>query len=424
MKNLNDLPIPEIAYKRGLDNNYMIIKGDENTITEWNNNYKLKMMVENSIDNVIKLEMKMSEGMYDYYYEISGKQPLSRLFENRVIKGPDLINIIKGINKAYESAYEYMLPPDHFIVDARFIYMDVETKDMEFLYYPLYEMHFEESLIKLAEYILDKVDHQDSYAVMLAYKFYKTVRAGNFVMKDIDRILEDGSKADLCKKEDLSDKEEPLDINIISNDIIDNALEETSIIDNRPQNKKFSLAGIFSMGKLKDKKQDKKKEVFEFEDDEDEFESFDITGHNGDTLYKEGTTARDSADILRDINTEDSVKINKPEVYGKTVMFVSEEEMSSHVLIQKGKSKDVIHELESFPVSIGKVSSLVDIVLKDPSVSKLHAQIIKEDEKILIKDCNSTNGTFVNGFQLDAEETIDLEPGDEIRLGKVIIEYR
>lgn len=425
--------MPEIIYKRGLDNNYLVIKGDDNTIKNLQNNYKIKMMAENRIDHLLKLEMKMCDGIYDYYYEISGKQPIGRIFDHKDIKTDNLINMITSIDEAYEKAYEYMLPPEHFVIEPKLMYMDLENSKIDFLYYPEYERPAKDALMELAEYVLDKVDHQDTKAVMIAYQFYKIVRTGNFTRKELIKIIEE-NHASLTKEYNNSafpygvsdnnyltktnNKDENKNQLVIDENIDKYDAFNINTSADEVKKSKFSFAALLSFGKNK-----KNKAVLELEEDEFEFATKKENDNNYQEFHKEN---RDVDNDYEDIeqNTICENNISETELYGKTMILISEEDSSSHILIQKGKTKDIIHELKDFPLSLGKVSDIADIVLKDPSVSKLHAEIFQVEDKILIKDCNSTNGTYVNGLQLDAEESIDLEPGDEIRLGKVKLEYR
>jgi pSer/pThr/pTyr-binding forkhead associated (FHA) protein len=54
--------------------------------------------------------------------------------------------------------------------------------------------------------------------------------------------------------------------------------------------------------------------------------------------------------------------------------------------------------------------------IADASVSSRHAEIILRGEEILIKDLNSTNGTFINNEKIS--ETV-LKPGQTLRFGQV-----
>ncbi len=54
--------------------------------------------------------------------------------------------------------------------------------------------------------------------------------------------------------------------------------------------------------------------------------------------------------------------------------------------------------------------------IADPSVSSRHAEILLQGSEILIRDLNSTNGTFINGDKIS--EAI-LKPGQTLRFGQV-----
>ena len=67
-----------------------------------------------------------------------------------------------------------------------------------------------------------------------------------------------------------------------------------------------------------------------------------------------------------------------------------------------------------YPFLIGKQESLVDYVMKEETVSRLHVRIDREENGYRITDLNSTNGTVVRGKVLEANESIFVEIGDEI----------
>lgn len=50
-------------------------------------------------------------------------------------------------------------------------------------------------------------------------------------------------------------------------------------------------------------------------------------------------------------------------------------------------------------------------------VSKQHCAIVIKDERVFLKDFGSTNGTFVNDAQLEANSTREIKPGDRVKVG-------
>src|SRR3954447_13521221 len=68
---------------------------------------------------------------------------------------------------------------------------------------------------------------------------------------------------------------------------------------------------------------------------------------------------------------------------------------------------------DSGPVLIGR-SRRCDFVVRDPSVSRRHALLIRSDEAWTLYDLGSTNGTRINGWRV---ERATLRAGDDLELG-------
>ena len=76
------------------------------------------------------------------------------------------------------------------------------------------------------------------------------------------------------------------------------------------------------------------------------------------------------------------------------------------------------HELTEETLTIGRAPDNV-FPIDDVSVSSHHAQIAPSAGVFLLKDLGSTNGTKVNGAELQPDTEYTLKPGDKIRFGKV-----
>jgi pSer/pThr/pTyr-binding forkhead associated (FHA) protein len=71
-------------------------------------------------------------------------------------------------------------------------------------------------------------------------------------------------------------------------------------------------------------------------------------------------------------------------------------------------------------VIIGR-SADCDITLDDPGVSRRHAEVRSDNDRIEILDLGSTNGIQVNGDQVTRRELFN---GDRIELGSTALIYR
>jgi hypothetical protein len=67
--------------------------------------------------------------------------------------------------------------------------------------------------------------------------------------------------------------------------------------------------------------------------------------------------------------------------------------------------------------SIGRDVSNTIVILKDNAVSARHLTILCKKGQFYLKDEMASNGTFINGTEVEIGSPVSLKDGDEIRLG-------
>lgn len=77
------------------------------------------------------------------------------------------------------------------------------------------------------------------------------------------------------------------------------------------------------------------------------------------------------------------------------------------------------HELKGEKITIGRLEDNA-FSIPEPSVSSHHCEVFPRGADIVVKDLNSTNGTFVNGEQVT--EAV-LKPGQIVRLGQLELRF-
>ena len=77
-----------------------------------------------------------------------------------------------------------------------------------------------------------------------------------------------------------------------------------------------------------------------------------------------------------------------------------------------------VFELQA-ETTIGRASDCA-VVIDDARVSKVHARIFERDDRWVVEDLGSTNGTLVNDHVLDHPENVG--PGDRIQVGEHVLE--
>lgn len=83
---------------------------------------------------------------------------------------------------------------------------------------------------------------------------------------------------------------------------------------------------------------------------------------------------------------------------------------------------DRVFDVPSEKASIGRLDDN-RFPISEPSVSSHHCEVWTKGDDIVVKDLNSTNGTFINEAQLPAEKETPLRPGQTLRLGQVEFRY-
>jgi sigma-B regulation protein RsbU (phosphoserine phosphatase) len=90
--------------------------------------------------------------------------------------------------------------------------------------------------------------------------------------------------------------------------------------------------------------------------------------------------------------------------------------MARIVLLKDGQSFP--YELSSFPARIGRHPDC-DVQVDSNMVSRFHAQLLGIDNRIMLEDLSSGNGTFLNGRQLEKDKPLPLRHNDRIKLGPI-----
>lgn len=88
--------------------------------------------------------------------------------------------------------------------------------------------------------------------------------------------------------------------------------------------------------------------------------------------------------------------------------------MSKLVLLSEGFAGRT-YELNTERTTVGRVDDNA-FQIAEPSVSSHHAEILLRGNDVVIKDLNSTNGTFINGEKIT--ESV-LKPGQTLKFGQV-----
>lgn len=443
-------------YKRDMNHNYLILYGEDEINTD---SYQVRMLVGNVIPSLLKCRIQGMDGRFLVYFDITSKQALSVLYEEKKMGVEDLRLIFGGFVKAMEDAAEYLMNPGQFIISPEYIYTDIEKQEIYFCMMPGYEKDIKEQFQFLTEYILPKIDHQDQDAVILGYGVYKRAMEDSFHLEHIKEELyktqgQQGTtttKAEQMKteseqrqeSEDFNPEEEGFweneEINqefvrdgekskrlsppqktgvIVLAAILLCGIAATTLMGYLPYLETGTILGIIIVlvacvmlfvyvSKIK-----KKPGALRQGREEERDKPKGITG-------KVPTDQTDQSQ-----NTIQSVvkSTNKPVVkssqlhadYGETVVLSAGAVSGPASLVSKEPGELATIYINEDLTVIGKLETACDAVISLPTVSRIHAKIRKKEDAYYLTDMNSRNGTAVNGRLLLPDEEYRLEPEDEV----------
>jgi pSer/pThr/pTyr-binding forkhead associated (FHA) protein len=85
-------------------------------------------------------------------------------------------------------------------------------------------------------------------------------------------------------------------------------------------------------------------------------------------------------------------------------------------MVDRGKRKGTIIPIQKSPFLIGR-NDECQLRAGNPYVSHRHCELLTEDDKFVVRDCNSTNGTFINSQRVDGQ--VELHEGDCLKVGSL-----
>jgi len=123
---------------------------------------------------------------------------------------------------------------------------------------------------------------------------------------------------------------------------------------------------------------------------------------------KKRRTSESEYNLATEIEKPD-VSVEQPFQIEKGGEFFGEIEIQHHN--KKIRTTKVFNQ----ELKVGRDPSISTVIVSEPTVSKLHCIIFTIEDKVMVKDNHSTNGTFVNNIRITEQEIKD---NDIISLGK------
>ena len=167
----------EVEIVHDINKNYLVIQGKKEK------QYMVKMLEGNSIKGLLDLDVRKLDNEEKFYYDITGKETILQKSEKTKWNKREITQLVSEILDAIGRAREYLLQPEHFVLEPEYIYRQMDTGTISLCYTWNYERNINEQLTELFSYFLEQVDYSDREAVELVYKFYDISREENCTLQ-------------------------------------------------------------------------------------------------------------------------------------------------------------------------------------------------------------------------------------------------
>lgn len=375
----------EVLFRRNHNDSYMVVEGEAQPIE-----FEYEMIENNQISSLLKFYCMEMNGKNQFWYNITGKQSLKDYMEQTPMDFQILERIFTYLYLACEEIEKYLIDQSHLLMSPEYIYLDKSDNclSFSFCYYPHNDDKTTDQFRGVLEHLLTVVDHDRGDFMDFCYGIYDIALRNHYSIKEMLNLV----SAKRIETEDIY--VEKIDMESLRSapaKVENNSLPNYSSFYDDPNRQ-----DVFPDEPYATKKRggiiDFLKSLIFVEEEDEEIEMY---GHE---------------DFVYDPSYE----------YGEKTMLLSGSiEVCSGKLIYDGTRGEENYLIEKDTFCIGTKKEKNDAVLHSKTVSKNHAKIIRRGNDYYLEDLNSTNGTFLNGKQLEYHHPVKLSAMDSLMFADV-----
>ncbi len=444
------------SYKKEKDNDYMILEAPGSPD---GSEYQIRMLLLNPISGLLRCKMKKINGIIEYYYDITEKQPMTKLFAKQRMGIQEIQELLNCLGRAASEAERFLLGMDQFVLREDYIFRDHETGEFFFCCVPFYEGNLEEDFRSLAEYLLKRLDHSQEEAVLWGYDIYSRTAEDHFSIGKILESVHEWKGRGQTGKSDRTEPEEAELLEILEEEEQQSRTEEPKTVETEPESRNMEKqrSDMNAGGKQREEVpkdsrkiekmfQEKEKKRFFEKSRKKWFLFLEMTAifvgvvfglwQQEWNLIQAGGILILGIGIIFYFNMKKSQGTKKKkrkkeellewdflsEEEGETIFLGSSAPENFPVLVSLSPDKAENIVLDQERLVVGKQKEQADIVLDQPGISRIHALLEQRSDGWYLADLGSTNGTFLDGKRLKKEEG-RLEEGMEICFASIHFYY-
>ncbi|MFP4697754.1 MAG: DUF6382 domain-containing protein [Eubacteriales bacterium] len=467
----------KVSYDRDIQHNYIVLKTNNKNFDE--NNYQLQMLTHNTIEGCIAIDVRGHNEDVELYYDITSKQPLSELLSKKEITTEQIKKLLKKIICTLENSRKFLLKEDNYIINKDYIFIEPYNWEVFLCYIPEVRnpRNLADQMKDLIEYLMDNTSQEEKEAIILIHKLYKITKKGNFTIGDLENIIKENhfqdetprKSLDLQQAQEVKDIEEinkvnktpsenskstplnmpikkekvteekevkifPFTIKVITG-IIQVALciliylcISSEVFVNEATRKlditklvAFVVILLVIDGYVLSKLFNEKNKIIKLIEEEREIpiqpeisnQYLNLNKRTLQSVEESNDITINNKEKVQDDNFEGTTLLQEQEEIATTLLTDNEEDLAYLVANKNGVEEEIC--INNTPFIIGKLSSQVDYVIDNPTISRIHAKIIQNSNEYYLIDLNSRNGTFINGKRINNGGKELIRVGDIIK---------
>ncbi len=433
-KSVNKLVNSKIAssYRRIGEKQYLVFSG---SACEVGRTYQMAMAGMNPMEGILPADYEYLDDQIRENIDITELTPITELAGKLKKKHAEII--YREILKAMEQTEEFLLNPEHLLIEPQYLYWDTETERTGICFVPFYECSLKTGLERVTDWLLAGMAKEDQEGILMLCRIRHTLDAPQLHGEEIRRIIFGDTEVPVAE-ESICD-----DDSLFQDELWDeNAGREIRVKGLPDRNVRIvvlggllvsacvylllhserldpvyriiflallgsSFAGLLIYGFLKRRsdKKNKNKVVSAIRESQDSVWT--------DRKYSD----RQISEAPRTRHTEDTAELPGIETFLRTGPTQEEtEEENCDCLIAEDESVSGPRKirLSGRRMLIGKNTGYADIVLTSSAVSRLHACLFQKDGIWYVRDLLSVNGTFADGSILESGTEHPLSDGTRL----------
>lgn len=447
----------KIQYEQ--ENNMRYMKMEFCNITE-EAKYEIKMLMNNKISIFLPISIKIINNKNIYFYDVTSKQQFCRMYEFNKLQIDDVALILNSLEAMAQIVNNYMLNLNSVMVTPDMLFLDLTNKTLMFTYVPICDEmdvelnlnpSFDKYIKELFDFIIEHFDHEsDKKSVVKIYHIYQKIIQHEYNIIKISDLLYEQEEVSIQDNEiNTNDENDEIIIKEIPQEVIEDEIEDKnkSLINTISVIKGIAaFLFVLNIAKIL------APEIIPLPYDGmtpiivcvcltalllvlSKIPSYAFIKLYKRSIKQPFTVSSNikcnSVDNNTDNNIMDNTTYNVNDDFKNDFVDNNDSQSVEHTMLlsdyfeKSNKSKNIKMTycgdddledicIDKLPCIVGSMSEHCTYVINSKIVSHIHMCILKVEDIYYIEDMNSTNGTYLNGERLIANERKKIKKDDLI----------